>query len=123
MSLEEPFTSYTNTPIKILPSPKVTPAIKKYNVRCQKLEILSSSPFKDAIEKKNEIKTKLKLVFNQTRKMKITKGKENKNNEIETNRNQRKGKRKVKGKVKKLKTTRIWYKIQNSPHKIMSFVN
>jgi hypothetical protein len=42
-------------------------------VRCQKSEILTSSPFKNAIEMKNERKAKPKLKF-----YRIIKGKKNK---------------------------------------------
>lgn len=86
-SWDQPSTSYYISPIKILPSPKVTPTIKKRKVRCQRSEILTSSPFKNAIEMKNEMKAKPKLVYNRT-----IKGKENKSKEIGTCENKGKGK-------------------------------
>lgn len=94
---DQPSTSYYISPIKILASPKITPTIKKRKVRCQKSEILTSSPFKNAVEMKNEMKAKPKLVFNQT-----IKSKENKSQEIETCVNKRKGKAKGNRKGEKI---------------------
>lgn len=90
-SWDQPSTSHYISPIKILPSPKVTPTINKRKVRCQKSEILTSSPFKNTIEMKNEMKAKPKLVCNRT-----IIGKENKSMQIGTSKNKGKGKGKVK---------------------------
>ncbi|CAH1991599.1 unnamed protein product [Acanthoscelides obtectus] len=75
----QPSTSYYIPPIEILPPPKVTLTIKKRKVRYQKSEILTSSPFKNAIEMKNENKAKPKLLFNRT-----IKGKQDNSKEIGT---------------------------------------
>lgn len=79
ISLEQPSTSYIISPKKILPSPKLTPTIKKRKNRCQKSEILTSSPFKSMLEEKNKLKKKPKLDFKQdsNEKENIGKGKGN----------------------------------------------
>ncbi|CAH1973558.1 unnamed protein product [Acanthoscelides obtectus] len=86
-SWDQPSKSHHISPIKILPSPKVTPTIKKRKARCQRSEVLTSSPFKNAIEMKIEMKAKPKLLFNRT-----IKGKENQNKEVRTCENKGKGK-------------------------------
>lgn len=67
LTLNEPSTSAAlvsvNYPIlispnKIMPTPKVTPTIKKRRGKSQKSEILTSTPFKDALEKKMETQKK-----------------------------------------------------------------
>ncbi|CAH1965150.1 unnamed protein product [Acanthoscelides obtectus] len=86
-SWDQPSTSHYISPIKILPSPKVTPTIKKRKARCQRSEVLTSSPFKNPIKMKIEMKGKPNLLFNRT-----IKGKENQNKEVRTCENKGKGK-------------------------------
>lgn len=93
----QPSTSYAISPRKILPSPKVTPSIKKRKVRSKKSEILTGSPVRSMIEKKNEVRKKPKLDVVQTIK----------GNEYKREHNRRgqgvKGKGKGKGKGKRTK--------------------
>lgn len=61
ISFDQPSTSYIVSSRKILPSPKVIPIIKKLIVKCQKSDILTSSPYKATTEKKNELRRKPKF--------------------------------------------------------------